>query len=294
LRETERHNPRSVGLDLKTAKEIVRIINSEDRIIPRAIGEVISSIARGAMAIADTIERGGRVFFVGAGTSGRLGILEAAELPATFGVSSDNFKAIMAGGSEAVFSSIEAAEDDERTGVEALESYGFGNKDLLVALSASGRTPFVMGAMRKARKLKAKTVAVVCNPCSPMEERADIAIIIETGSEVVAGSTRMKAGSAQKMVLNILTTTAMTKLGKVHDGYMIGVKPTSEKLRERATTIVAKISGADLEEAKDALDRSGWDLKVAILIIKKRISQEEAKRRLKETGGILRRALEVP
>ncbi|MGD2201540.1 MAG: N-acetylmuramic acid 6-phosphate etherase [Candidatus Bathyarchaeota archaeon] len=292
MRRTEERNPSSKGMDKRPIEEILHIINAEDGKVTGAVAEVIPSITTGVEAIVETIRGGGTIFFAGAGTSGRLGVLEAAELPPTFGVSSDLFRAIIAGGPGAVFGSIEAAEDDERLGEKALEENGFEGKDLLVALSGSGGTPYALGALRKARETGGKTITITCNPGSPMEGLADMAIVVETGAEVVSGSTRMKAGTAQKMVLNMLTTAAMTKLGYVHDGYMISVQPTSNKLRERAARIVAEITGVKPGKASETLEKAGWDLKVAVLILKGGMTVREARSRLSEAGGILRRALE--
>lgn len=293
MRPTERRNPRSAGIDEKDTEEILMRINAEDRTVPEAVAEAIQEIALGVEAIVETMKAGGRVFFAGAGSSGRMGIAEVAEIPPTFGVSSDLFRAVVAGGPGAVFGSIEASEDDEDAGRETLESYDFAGKDLLVAISASGRTPFAIGAMVKAREVGAKTVAIVCNRDSHMGELADVPIVVETGAEVVSGSTRMKAGTAQKLVLNMLTTAAMTRLGYVHDGYMIAVQPTNVKLRERAARIVGEISGAGHQEASEALEKAGGDLKVAVVMIKGGKTPNEAREIVEGTEGILRRALET-
>jgi len=292
MRRTEERNPRSVGMDDKSPEEILRIINAEDRTVPVAVAGAIPEIAEGVEAIAETVRSGGRVFFLGAGTSGRLGVLEAAEIPPTFGVSPDLFRALVSGGPGGVFGAIEASEDDEASGGSVLVDHDFGGKDLLVTISASGETPFALGAMRKARSLGARLVAVTNNLGSPMGGLADVSIVVDTGPEVVSGSTRMKAGTAQKMVLNMLTTAAMTRLGRVHDGYMIGVQASNAKLRGRAARIVGEIAGVRPEEALEALDEAGGDLKVAVVMIRFGIKRKEAERALEKAGGILRRALE--
>lgn len=289
---TEDRNPLSVGIDGKPVERVLRIINREDQSVPGVVATQIPVIARAVEAVAEAIRGGGRVFFAGAGTSGRLGVIEAAELPPTFGVSPDLFRAIIAGGPEAVFGSAEAAEDDEAAGAEALRSSGFSGGDILVALSASGRTPFTVGALREARRRGARTVSVTSSQGAPVSELADVSIVVETGPEIVAGSTRMKAGTAQKLVLNMLTTAAMIRLGMVHDGYMIGVQPTSRKLRRRAVGIVDGVADVSPEEAEEALDGAGGDLKAAVLMAKTGVNLEEAKRVLGEAGGILRLALE--
>ncbi len=292
MKRTEDWNPRSKRMDEKSPEEILRIINAEDRTVPKAVAEAIPEIAEGVDAIAETVRAGGRVFFLGAGTSGRLGVLEASEIPPTFGVSPDLFRAFVSGGPGGVFGSVEASEDDEESGGSVLVDHDFGGKDLLVAISASGRTHFALGAMRKAKNLGAHIVAITNNRGSAMGGLADVSIVVDTGPEVVSGSTRMKAGTAQKMVLNMLTTAAMTRLGRVHDGYMIGVQASNVKLRGRAARIVGEIAGVAPEEAMEALEEAGWDLKVAVVMIKSRIERKEAEKALADAGGILRRALE--
>lgn len=285
MRRTEERNPRSVGMDEKSSEEILRIINAEDRTVPEAVAE-------GVEAIAETVRAGGRVFFLGAGSSGRLGVLEASEVPPTFGVSPDLFRAFVSGGSGGVFGSVEASEDDGGSGGRVLIDHDFGGSDLLVVISASGRTPFALGAMRVAKSLGARIVAITNNRGSAMGGLADVSIVVDTGPEVVSGSTRMKAGTAQKLVLNMLTTAAMTRLGRVHDGYMIGVQASNVKLRGRAARIVGEIAGVAPDEAMEALEEADWDLKVAVVMIRLGSNRKDADRALKEAGGILRRALE--
>lgn len=289
---TEDRNPLSVGIEGKPVEEVLGIINAEDRTVADVVAAQIPDIVGVVEAVAEAIRGGGRVFFAGAGTSGRLGVIEAAELPPTFGVSPDLFRAIIAGGPEAVFGSVEAAEDDEAAGAEAIRSRGLRRGDVLVALSASGRTLFTVGALREAGRLGARTVAVTSNRGAPMNGLADIPIVVETGPEIVAGSTRMRAGTAQKLVLNMLTTAAMISLGMVHDGYMIGVQPRSGKLRRRAIGIISDIAGVGTGEAERALKRAGGDLRAAVLMAKTGVGLEEARRVLKEVGGLLRLALE--
>ena len=290
---TEQRNPRSMGIDEKTAEEVLRIISYEDQLVPTAVASEIPRIAEAVEAIVSAIRGGGRVLFAGAGTSGRLGVIEATEMPPTFGVPPDVFQAVIAGGPDALFQSMKGAEDDEEAGVRALDERRFGRSDILVALSSSGSTPFVIGALRRAKERGAITVAVTCNPMSPAGELAEIAITPEVGAEVVAGSTRMKAGTAQKLVLNMLTTTAMIRLGRVYDGYMIGVQPTSRKLKSRAKQIVAAITGVGSEEAEEALERAEDNVSVAILLLKTNATPEEARHTLHQAGGYLRQALEA-
>jgi len=265
MKGTEAINPYSRGIGDKPTEEILRIINQEDSKIPDLVAGEISKISEAVEASIDAILGGGRVIFVGAGTSGRLGVIEAAELPPTFGVSSDLFISVMAGGREAVFKSREKAEDSVKEGKYALQKRKINAKDLVIAISASGSTPFVLRAVEEASEVGSTMVGISCNRGSPLEEVADIPIVIETGAEVVAGSTRMKAGTAQKMVLNMITTASMIKLGRVHDGYMVGLKPLSDKLEERAKRIISEITGLELDESGELLRKSEGDVRVAIL-----------------------------
>ena len=291
VRITEERNPNSLGIDEKQVEEILRIINAEDQKVPTAVSAQIPVIADAVEAMATTISKGGHVFFAGAGSSGRIGVAEAAEIPPTFGLPPEVVQGVMAGGHDAVIGSVEVSEDDEPAGARMLEERGFDEDDLLVALSTSGRTPYALGALRKARDMGAGTVSLTCNPEAPMNRLADIPIVVNVGPEVVAGSTRMKAGTAQKLVLNMLTTAAMIRLGRVYDGLMIGVQPTNEKLRERATRIIETIAEVSTEAAERALDESQGDVRVAIIIAKTGESPEESKRILDHAGGSLRQAL---
>lgn len=288
-RTTEERNPLSVGIDEKSVEEILRIINSEDQRVPKAVSDQIHYIADAVEAVAATISEEGRVFFVGAGTSGRLGVIEAAEMPPTFGVPPQLFQSVIAGGSNAVFRSVEEAEDDESAGGRMLEGRGITEGDILIAISASGRTPFVIGALQTAKTVGAKTVIITCNPQASVKDHVDVPIVVDVGPEVVAGSTRLKAGTAQKLVLNMLTTAAMIKLGKVFDGYMIGVQPTSQKLKERLIQIVGIVANVEPEKAADVLKSAEGDVKVAIVMAMLDVNIEESKRILKKVNGSLRR-----
>jgi N-acetylmuramic acid 6-phosphate etherase len=291
VRITEERNPNSLGIDEKPVEEILRIINAEDRKVPKAIATELPVITDAVEAIAATISKGGRVFFAGAGSSGRIGVAEAAEIPPTFGLPPRLVQGVMAGGADAYSGSVEVSEDDEPAGARMLEERGIGKDDILVALSASGRTPYALGALRKAREVGVMTMSLTCNPEAPMNSMTDIPIVINVGPEVVAGSTRMKAGTAQKLVLNMMTTAAMIRLGRVYDGLMIGVQPTNEKLRERATRIIETIAEVSSEVAARALEEAQGDVRVAIVIAKTGESPEESKRILESTGSSLRRAL---
>jgi len=291
VRITEERNPNSLGIDEKPVEEILRIMNAEDQKVPKAVSAQIPFIADAVEAMAATISKGGRVFFAGAGSSGRIGVAEAAEIPPTFGLPPEAVQGVMAGGHDAMVGSVEVSEDDELAGARMLEERGFDEGDLLVALSASGRTPYALGSLKKAREVGARTVSLTCNPEAPMNRLADISIVVNVGPEVVAGSTRMKAGTAQKLVLNMLTTAAMIRLDRVYDGLMIGIQPNNKKLRERATRIVETIAEVSTEAAACALEEAQGDVRVAIVIAKTRESPEESKRILDHAGGSLRRAL---
>ncbi len=292
MRITEERNPVSIGIDEKPVKEILRIINAEDQRVPAAVLRQIPRIADAVEAVAATISEGGRIFFIGAGTSGRLGVIEAAEMPPTFGVSPKLVQAVIAGGPDAVFHSVEEAEDDKSAGFRMLEQRGFNEIDILIALSASGRTPFIIDALKGAKKVGARTIVITCDPEAPAKGLVDNPIVVDVGSEVLAGSTRMKAGTAQKLVLNMLTTAAMIKLGRIYDGYMIEVQPTSRKLRERSVRIVGAVADVEYERAAEALDSAQGDMKVAIIHARTGVSLEESKRILDRASGSLRQALQ--
>lgn len=227
-----------------------------------------------------TIKMGGSVYLVGAGSSGRLCVLEASEIPPTFGLPPDKIAAVIAGGVKAIYTSIEGAEDDSLNGVLEMEKLGLKESDLFIGVAASGSTPFVLGAVVKARQLGLTTIGFSCNKGTPLSQLVDTAIEVVVGPEVVAGSTRMKAGSAQKMVLNMMTTTAMIRLGYVYDGLMVGVQATNSKLKERSKRIVAEITGAPLRETEGALEDADWDVRVAVLLILTDMGPEEAVKEL--------------
>ena len=261
---TEQTNPASASLDQLTAEEIVRLMNEEDYKVVEAVGKVAPDIGRAVEAIAERLRDGGRLFYVGAGTSGRIGVLDASECPPTFGVSPDTVQAVIAGGFNAIFSAQEAAEDDEAMGAADLDARAISPKDAVVGLSASGRTPYVIGALRHARALGCFTAGVSCNPDAPMAEVCDVFICPVVGPEVLAGSTRLKCGTAQKMVLNMISTATMVRLGRVKGNLMIGVQPSSEKLRQRAVRIICQLTGATPDQAADALEATGGDVQAAV------------------------------
>ena len=254
---TERINENTLHIDKMSTEDMMRAINDEDAKVAAAVRAEIPSIAATVDAAAASFEKGGRLLYFGAGTSGRLGVVDASECPPTYGVSPDLVRGVIAGGEGAMFRAVEGAEDSEEMGARAVDNEGVGERDTVVALSASGGAPFCIGVLKRAKALGAVTVAVACNEKGAMLPFADIKIVPKTGPEVIQGSTRMKAGTAQKLVLNMISTGAMVKTGKVCGNLMINVAPTNEKLYERAVGIIMKISGCDRKTAEDGLDRCG-------------------------------------
>lgn len=277
-RVTERTNPASASLDTKSTRAILRTINCEDHRVAPAILKTLLQIARAVDLAVAAIRDGGRLVYLGAGTSGRLGVLDAAECLPTFGTTS--VVGILAGGPPAMVAAVEGSEDDQRQAVRDLRAIKLTKRDVLVGISASGRTPYTLAGMRYARRLGAKVVALCSNPGSAMEREADVALVPRTGPEVVAGSTRMKAGTAQKLVLNMLSTATMVRLGRVLSNLMVNVQLTNEKLRRRAQAIVVRETGVSAAAAQRALRESGGNLPVALLMLWKRISRDEAARLL--------------
>jgi N-acetylmuramic acid 6-phosphate etherase len=288
---TEQRNPRSRGIDLRPTREMLRAMNREDAGVARAVARAMPQIARAVDAAAAALRRGGRLVYVGAGTSGRLAAMDAAECPPTFGVPRRRVVALIAGGRRALTSAVEGAEDDVAAGARDLRRARCSKHDVVVGLSASGRTPYVLGALAYARRRRAATVAVTCNRGTPVGRAADIAIVAETGPEVIAGSTRLKAGTAQKLILNMLSTGAMIRLGRVYDNWMVGVAQTNRKLRARAQTLLCEASGATEAEARRALGTAQGDLGVALVMLRRGVGRDDAMRRLAATGGDLRGAL---
>jgi N-acetylmuramic acid 6-phosphate etherase len=288
---TEQVNPVSAGIDQMTTTEALGIINAEDRKVAEAVEKEIPAIARAVEAIVEAFRRGGRLFYIGAGTSGRLGVLDAAECPPTFGIPGDMLQAIIAGGEPALSGATEASEDDARAGALDLEAHGFTAADVLVGITASGRTPYVLGAVAAARAMGAVTAGISSTPDSELARTVDIAITPLTGAEVVAGSTRMKAGTAQKLVLNMLSTGAFLRMGYVYGNLMVNVQPVNDKLMDRATRIVAQAANISYERAQDALVSAGNSVRVAIVMLKTGVARTEAERRLEASGGNVARAV---
>src|SRR5580704_14865717 len=287
---TEQANPASASIDVLPTEDALRIINGEDRKIADAVEREIPAIARAVDATVAAIERGGRLFYVGAGTSGRLGVLDASECPPTFSVPPEMVQGIIAGGETALSRATETTEDDPAIGVHDLTARGFTGRDVLVGIAASGRTPYVLGAVAEARRLGAVTVGISCTPDSALAGAVDIAITPLVGPEVVAGSTRMKSGTAQKLVLNMLTTGAFIRLGYVYGNLMVNVQPKNTKLVDRARRIVAQAAGVSYEEAAKTLDAAGNEVKTAIVMARSGSSREEAQTRLAEAEGNVGRA----
>ena len=287
-RQTEKRNAASKNLDRMTAEEIVRLMNREDRKEAAAVGRESAAIARAVDTIVEAIRNGGRLIYVGAGSSGRMGALDAAECPPTFGISPKLVVALIAGGRRAITRALEGAEDSGRNGERDLRRVRLTERDVVVGIAASGTTPYVLGALRYARRRGATTVAVTSNLRVPVGRVAKIVIAPEVGPEVLTGSTRLKAGTSQKMVLNMLSTAAMARQGHVYENLMIDMMLTNEKLAERALRILAEASGRSVSAAEDALRRGGHDLRVALVMLKMGIGAREARRRLKGARGDLR------
>jgi len=277
---TEAVNPRSRGIDALSSGDMVEVMVVDGRAVLAAVRREKARIARGADIIAAAMLDGGRLIFVGAGTSGRLGVLEAAELPPTFGIEPASATAIMAGGPAAVHRAKEGVEDDHREGARAMRALRPRRKDVVIGISASGITPFVHGAVERGRAAGAHVIGITCDPRSALRKLAEVTIVLNVGPEVIAGSTRLKAGTATKVVLNMLTTTAMVRAGKTYGNLMVDVKSNSEKLRDRARRIVARVTGLEYEAADAWLRRSGWNVKAAILMQQRGMTRRTALLRL--------------
>jgi N-acetylmuramic acid 6-phosphate etherase len=293
LTGTEQTNPRSRGLDKKSTLEILRVLNREDERVARAVRKELPNIARAVDAIVKSMENDGKLFYVGAGTSGRLAVLDAAECPPTFGTRPQMVQALIAGGAKAVRSAVEGAEDSAANGARDLAAAGMTRRDIVVGIAASGGTPYVLGALKFARRRGAITVGLTSNPRSPLAREARIAIMPETGPEAIAGSTRLKAGTAQKMVLNLLSTTAMVRLGRVYENWMVYVARTNQKLQRRGSRILEEATGVSASTAARAMRQTGHDLPVALVMLKSGTNARDAKRLLANASGNVRRALEA-
>ena len=287
---TEAPNPASTAIDALSTTEMLRVINAADQEVAAAVAREIPNIASAVDAIVERIESGGRLFYIGAGTSGRLGVLDASECPPTFNTPPELVQGIIAGGDRALRNSIEHAEDDLDQGRRDLEARNFSRADVLTGIAASGRTPYVLGAIAYARSLGALTIGLSCTPHSELAEAAEIAITPIPGPEIVTGSTRMRAGTATKLVLNMLSTGVMIRLGYVYGNLMVNVQPTNGKLTDRARRIIASIGGVSYDEASVLLDKAG-SVRTAVVMHKLHLSRAEAEARLASAKGRLRTAL---
>jgi N-acetylmuramic acid 6-phosphate etherase len=289
---TEQQNRASQALDTKSALEIAAIMNGEDAKIAAAVNKALPQIAQAIDAIADALSQGGRLIYVGTGTSGRIAALDASECPPTFSTDPKQVQFIIAGGERALVHATEASEDSTELGRRDIAKLRPGKKDVVVGIAASGRTPYTIAAVEYARRKGAKTVALACNAATPLGRAAEISIVAEVGPEVISGSTRMKAGTAQKMILNMVTTGAMTRLGYVYGNLMVNVSLKNSKLIERGIGILSQAAGVDRETASAAIDRSGKSVALAFVMLKTGLPKTEAKRRLKAANGNVRKAVE--
>ena len=289
---TESRNKETMGLDQMTPLEIVTVMNREDGKAVEAIGEVLPQIAQAIAWCTDSLKQKGRIIYIGAGTSGRLGVLDAVECPPTFGVSPDVVVGLMAGGTPAFVRAVEGAEDSQTMGEEDLKEIHLSPADIVIGLAASGRTPYVIYGLRYAKKIGCRTVAVSCNRDSEIGKEADLAIEPVPGPEVLTGSTRLKAGTVQKMVLNMISTGSMVGIGKVYQNLMVDVVQTNMKLITRAENIVMTATGCTREEARDSLEEAEGSVKLAITMILLQCSAKSAKTRLNRAGGYVRNAIQ--
>ncbi|MFT3861961.1 N-acetylmuramic acid 6-phosphate etherase [Micropruina sp.] len=288
LTATESRNPRTATLDAMSITEFLQVMNAEDSRVPAAVADQIPQIARAVELAVAALRAGGRLIYTGAGTSGRLGVLDAAECPPTFGTDPDQVVGLLAGGQQAMFRAVEGAEDSTELGVADLVELGLGGCDVVVGIAASGRTPYVIGGLDHAREVGAATVSIACNPGAEVSSHADVSIELDNGPEVLTGSTRLKAGTSQKLVLNMISTATMVRLGKVYGNLMVDVLPTNEKLVSRAIGIIQAATGCDPECAAQALAEAGNHAKTAIVSILCGVDAQTARARLVEAHGFVR------
>lgn len=293
LAQTEQQNPRSRGLDRKSTREILHILNGEDARVASAVRRELPRIAKAVDAMVHAISNGGRLIYIGAGTSGRMAVLDAAECPPTFGTDPSMVQAIIAGGERALRFATEDAEDFSSAGARDLRRAKVSKKDVVVGVSASGSTPYVVGAIAFAKKRRIVTVGITSNPRSPLAKLADIPVVVKTGPEAVTGSTRMKAGTAQKMVLNLLSTAAMVRMGRVYDNWMMHVALTNAKLRRRGAEILQDAAGVDASTAEHALRQAKHKLPVALIMLRSGVNAVDATKALVAAKGNVREALKL-
>ena len=288
---TEERNPLTSDIDTLPTLDMLTLINTEDQKAALAVRDELPNIAAAVEAITARIQRGGRLIYLGAGTSGRLGVLDASECPPTFGTLPELVVGLIAGGAVALTEAVEGAEDDQEGGAAEIAELAINENDCVIGIAASGRTPYAIGGLQEAKKRGALTVSIACNRPSPLEELAEIGIAPVVGPEVVSGSTRLKAGTAQKMVLNMISTAVMIRLGKTYSNLMVDVQPTNAKLRQRARRIVAEAARLDLKRATEILSSCNGEVKTAIVAVLAGVSPELARIRLHETGGYVRKAI---
>ncbi|WP_126425456.1 N-acetylmuramic acid 6-phosphate etherase [Brevibacillus marinus] len=289
---TEARNQQTQNLDQLPTEQILKIMNDEDKKVAFAVEEALPQVAKAVELVANALQNGGRLFYFGAGTSGRLGILDAVECPPTFGTAPELVQGVIAGGSSALLEAIEGAEDLPELGRQDVHKYGVSGKDVVLGIAASGRTPYVIGALAEAKERGAKTISLSCNPQAKVSEGVDVAIHVVVGPEVVTGSTRLKAATAQKMVLNMISTVSMIRLGKVYGNLMVNVQATNQKLRERVKRIVMEATGISYAEAERLAEQAGGDARVAILMQKTGLPRAQAVELLTRHGGRIRDAIE--
>ncbi len=289
---TEQVNPRTQGIDLLSTEDILRTINREDELVPVAVGKAVPQIATVVDRVVQSFESGGHLYYVGAGTSGRLGVLDASECPPTYGVDPGLVQGIIAGGDYALRNAVEGAEDDGVAGVQMVRDLKVGRNDVFIGISASGGAAYVVEAVKTAAALGAFTGAITCHPGGALAKAADVAMVAEVGPEVIAGSSRMKAGTAQKLILNMITTGAMIAWGKTYHNLMVDLKPTNKKLRQRAIRLVSLLSGKNADEATAVFDQTGGKVKPAVVMLAKGVDIKKAEALLKQHRGKLRAVLE--
>ncbi|MFD2639031.1 N-acetylmuramic acid 6-phosphate etherase [Piscibacillus salipiscarius] len=288
---TETHNPKSKQLDQMSTDSILQLMNEEDLLIPKAINKVLPEIEETVEAVYHSFINEGRLFYVGAGTSGRIGLLDAVECPPTFSTLPEKVQAIIAGGMDALMVAVEGAEDDFDLGVHDLKEHGITENDVVIGIAASGRTPYVKGALSYAQKIGAKAISLSSNEGSEISEYADIAIEVITGPEILTGSTRLKAATAHKMILNMVSTASMVKYGKVYQNLMVDVNATNYKLKERCKKIVHEATNVSYEEAEEVLLKTGFKVKPAIVMILANVDYSQAKLLLEQSQGFVREAI---
>ncbi|MFC2947300.1 N-acetylmuramic acid 6-phosphate etherase [Virgibacillus sediminis] len=289
---TEKRNPNSMNLDQMPVLEILKTINEEDKRVALAVQEVLPQVALAVEEISYALGNGGRLFYVGAGTSGRLGVMDASECPPTFMTPPELVQTVMAGGTDAFFQAVEGSEDDEGQGGRDLLERNLTARDVVVGITASGRTPYPIGALKQARKIGAYTISLSCNGQSEISKFADCAIEVIVGPEVLTGSTRMKAATAHKMILNMISTASMVKMGKVYENLMVDVNASNYKLMERAKRTVIEVTGISYEKAEDVLIQTGYEVKPAIVMLQTGSELEEAKDAISRSGGYVRQAVD--